>query len=136
MKPASLAAIGRISPEGEVPVTFCNEEYQRFRHRSAMPAYVCFFATLVLINVPSDWPGIGWARGVSFGALMAFGIADLFKREKFFNAIACPHCRKPAGELVRREGFNLTRCSHCGREGQTDLRLSWWTGPASQRWPR
>lgn len=132
----SPAAIGRISPEEEGPVTLCEEEYERMNKRSAVPLYACFILTLALWMVSFHWPGIRWAGGLSFFVLMVLGIADKVKRERFFNSIACPHCGQPAGELVRREGFNSTRCSHCRQEGQTDLRVMYFTGPISQRWPR
>ena len=134
--PGEIIPVGRVSSEGGVPVTLCNEEYQRFRDRSAMPATLCLVAVFILLSLPSEWTGVGWARGVFFAAMMVFGIVDFFRRESFFNAIVCPHCGEPAGELVRRDGFNYTSCGHCRKEGQTDLRVSWFTGPASQRWPR
>lgn len=104
--------------------------------RNSIQMSACVFTILALWHAPSYWPGISGIRGISFVALVGLVIANLFRRESFFNAIACPHCGKPAGEFIRREGFNGTRCSHCGKEGHTDLRVIWFNGPVSQRWPR
>ena len=99
-----------------------------------VPVLAGFIVVPLLDVLFPAWPVLDWVQFVLVAVLTVVMFAGSIKQERFLRALPCPHCGKAAGETFRRGGMVYTRCSHCKREGQTDLSMSWFTKPQSQRW--